>query len=122
MKNEKIKFMWNSVITGLMGDNDHKLRAVWVKDTKTNDIREVPTQGLFYAIGHEPNTALFRGILDMDENGYIVTKGKSTKTSTEGVFACGDVQDHYYRQAISAAGSGCMAAIDAERFLAEHSS
>ncbi len=122
MKNDKIKFMWNSVITGLLGDNDHKLRAVWVKDTQTNDIREVPTQGLFYAIGHEPNTALFRGILDMDENGYIVTKGKSTKTSVDGVFACGDVQDHYYRQAISAAGSGCMAAIDAERYLADHSS
>ncbi len=120
LKNEKIKFMWNSVITQLLGDADGKLRAVMIQDVKTDKVREIPTQGLFYAIGHEPNTALFKGLLDMDENGYIRTGDNSTKTNVEGVFACGDVQDHYYRQAISAAGSGCMAAIDAERYLAEH--
>lgn len=122
LKNEKIKFMWNSVITQLLGDKDGRLRAVMIRDVITGEVRETPTQGLFYAIGHEPNTALFKGLLDMDENGYIRTGDKSTKTNVEGVFACGDVQDHYYRQAISAAGSGCMAAIDAERYLAEHAS
>lgn len=117
--NEKIRFMWNSVVTELLGDADGRLRAVKIKNVHTGEEREEPTQGLFYAIGHQPNTELFKGMLDMDENGYLITQPKSTKTNIAGVFACGDVQDHYYRQAVSAAGSGCMAAIDAERYLAE---
>ncbi len=119
LKNEKIKFLWNSVIVRLNGEPGQKLTGVRIRNVKTGEEYDHPTQGLFYAIGHQPNTALFKGILDMDANGYIITKNKSTRTNIDGVFACGDVQDHYYRQAITAAGSGCMAAIDAERYLAE---
>lgn len=98
------------------------LVGVQLKSTKDGSVKPLKAGGLFVAIGHAPNTSLFQGVLEMDEKGYLITRGKSSNTSLEGVFACGDVQDSHYRQAISAAGSGCMAAIDAERWLAEHSS
>jgi thioredoxin reductase (NADPH) len=116
-KNEKIKFLWNSEIVDVIGDPASRVKGVKIKHTRTGEVTEMPTEGLFIAIGHRPNTDIFKGVLDMDENGYLITKDKSTKTNIPGVFACGDAQDHYYRQAVTAAGSGCMAAIDAERFL-----
>jgi thioredoxin reductase (NADPH) len=116
MKNPKIEVIWNSEITEVLGDGK-KMNAVIVNDTKTNEKRQMALDGLFIAIGHKPNTDLFQGILDMDETGYLKTKPGSTYTNIEGVFASGDVQDPVYRQAITAAGSGCMASIDAERWL-----
>jgi thioredoxin reductase (NADPH) len=113
--NQKISFMWNSVVTELHGDES--LRGVTVRNVLTDELSELPLGGLFVAIGHRPNTDLFKGVLDMDDNGYLITQPGSTATNIEGVFASGDVQDHTYRQAITAAGSGCMAAIDAERWL-----
>ena len=88
-----------------------------VKDVVTGKVSEIECSGFFTAIGHEPNSKIFKGILDMDETGYLITKKSTSETNVEGVFACGDVQDSYYRQAITAAGTGCMAAIDAERYL-----
>jgi thioredoxin reductase (NADPH) len=117
-KNEKIAWMMDSAIDEYMGDATSGLTGAMVRNLKSGERRQVLTQGVFMAIGHEPNTALFRGKLDLDENGYIKTHGGTTATSVPGVFAAGDVQDHRYRQAVTAAGSGCMAAIDAERFLA----
>jgi thioredoxin reductase (NADPH) len=95
---------------------------VTLYNNQTKTAEEFPTQGVFIAIGHKPNTDLFKGVLDMDDVGYLITEGKTMKTNIPGVFACGDAQDSYYRQAVTAAGTGCMAAIDAERFLAEHQS
>lgn len=116
--NPKIKFIYDSVVEDVVGDQQSHIQGVKLRNLITKELTEVPTQGLFIAIGHQPNTGIFKGFLDMDENGYIVTQPKSTKTNLPGVFACGDAQDSYYRQAITAAGTGCMAAIDAERFLA----
>ena len=115
--NPKIEFAWNTVVEDLLGTE--ALEGALVRNVETGETSVLPVRGLFVAIGHRPNTDLFQGILDTDENGYIVTAPGSTYTNIDGVFACGDVQDHTYRQAITAAGSGCMAAIDAERWL-EH--
>ena len=111
----KIKFMWNTVVEDLVGEET--LEAVKVRDLTTDTVSTLPMAGFFVAIGHRPNTDLFLGQLTTDEDGYIETVADGTRTSVEGVFACGDVQDETYRQAITAAGSGCMAAIDAERWL-----
>jgi thioredoxin reductase (NADPH) len=113
--NPKIDVRWNSVVDDVLGDG--KLEAVRLRDTETDAVTDLPVSGMFVAIGHTPNTELFTGQLKLDENGYIVTEPASTATSVPGVFAAGDVQDHIYRQAITAAGSGCMAALDAERYL-----
>jgi thioredoxin reductase (NADPH) len=114
-KNEKIEFMLNRVIEEIKGDKT--VSSVVLKDTQSGEISEMPIDGIFMAIGHIPNTRVFSGQIDTDEDGYIKTIPGSTRTNIEGVFACGDVQDKTYRQAITAAGSGCMAAIDAERYL-----
>ena len=114
MANDKIEFAWNSVVDEILGDGS--VRAIRLKDTLTGDTRELETGGVFVAIGHIPNTQLFEGQLDL-EGGYILVQEPTTKTSVEGVFAAGDVVDHYYRQAVTAAGMGCKAAMDAERFL-----
>jgi len=112
--NPKIEMAWNTEVVEIHGDT--KLAGVTLKDTTTGETRELDVTGLFVAIGHRPNSDLFADILDRDENGYLIT-GPGSYTNIEGVFACGDVQDHTYRQAITASGSGCMAAIDAERWL-----
>ncbi len=122
LKSGKIEFKWNSVVEEVKGTEENgmkKMTHLVLKNTLNGELEEFPVQGLFIGIGHKPNTELFEDILDMDESGYLVTKGKSTYTNVDGIFACGDVQDHVYRQAVSAAGSGCMASIDAERWLAE---
>jgi thioredoxin reductase (NADPH) len=116
--NPKIAFEWNAVVEEVLGDGK-KMRGARLKDVRTGQIKEVEAQGLFVAIGHKPNTDLFVGQLDLDAKGYIRTTPGTTRTSVPGVFAAGDVQDPTDRQAITAAGSGCQAAIDAERFL-EH--
>jgi thioredoxin reductase (NADPH) len=116
--NDRIEFVLDSVVDDVLGTEDGFVTGVLIRNIKTGEETELKTDGLFVAIGHDPNTALFRGQLDMDEAGYIITKGKSTETNVPGVFAAGDVQDHVYRQAVTAAGSGTMAALDAERWLA----
>ena len=116
-ENPKIKFLWNSEVVEVLDVAAGTVNGLRVKNLKTGEVNVHPTQGLFIAIGHKPNTDLFEGVLDLDENGYIKTKPGTTQTSIEGVFASGDVQDHQYRQAITAAGTGCMAAIEAERWL-----
>jgi thioredoxin reductase (NADPH) len=113
--NPKIEVRWNAVVDDVVGDG--AVEHVTLRDTVTGEVSPLDVQGVFVAIGHTPNTQLFEGQLELDENGYIVTEPDSTRTSVAGVFAAGDVQDHIYRQAITAAGSGCMAAIDAEHHL-----
>ena len=115
LSNPKIEMRWNSVVTDLVGTD--KLVGAMVRDVITGEEALLPVTGVFVAIGHRPNTDLFKGVLEMEDNGYLITRAGSTYTNIDGVFACGDVQDHTYRQAITAAGSGCMAAIDAERWL-----
>jgi thioredoxin reductase (NADPH) len=114
-KNPKIRFVWDSVVTDIVGDT--KVEGLQLRNTVSGEETVLPVGGVFVAIGHVPNTAVFEGWLDMDDNGYLRTVAGSTVTNIPGVFAAGDVQDHTYRQAITAAGSGCMAAIDAERWL-----
>jgi thioredoxin reductase (NADPH) len=117
--NEKIEFLWNAQVTKVLGQE--KVEGVEVTDTVNGAVSTLPVTGVFVAIGHRPNTDLFKGVLDMADSGYLTTQPGSTYTNIPGVFACGDVQDHTYRQAITAAGSGCMAAIDCERWLeAQH--
>jgi len=111
-----IQIWWNTETEEILGE--HQVEAVRVRNNKTQEVTTIPIKGFFVAIGHQPNTAIFKGFLDMDETGYIKTIAGSTKTNIEGVFAAGDAQDHVYRQAVTAAGTGCMAALDAERFLA----
>ena len=113
--NEKLEILWNSVVTEVLGDDQAGVTGVMLKDTKTGEEREHATDGLFLGIGHDPNTGIFKGILDMHENGYLITNG--VKTNVDGVFACGDITDHVYQQAITAAGMGCQAAIEAEHWL-----
>jgi thioredoxin reductase (NADPH) len=115
-RNEKLDYVLNAVVDEIIGDA--KVEALRLRSTVTDETWEVPADGLFVAIGHDPSTALFVDQLDHDDQGYLVTAPGSTATNIAGVFAAGDVQDHTYRQAITAAGSGCMAALDAERFLA----
>ncbi|MEE3187143.1 MAG: thioredoxin-disulfide reductase [Actinomycetota bacterium] len=117
--NPKLEILWNSQVVEIEGDK--KLSGVILEDTVTHIRESLSLQGLFIAIGHRPNTDLFQDQLELKENGYLVTEPDTSKTKVAGVFACGDVQDDYYRQAVTAAGSGCMAAIDAERWLEEHS-
>src|SRR5215475_3262792 len=116
-RNEKIEFIWNSALEEILGTQEHGVTGVRLRNLQTDETRDFECSGVFVAIGHKPNTGLFKGQLEMDEIGYLKTSGHSTATNIPGVFACGDVQDSFYRQAITAAGTGCMSAIDAERFL-----
>lgn len=116
-ENEKIEFMWNSEVTGVIGSRDTGVTALKVRNLESGEEMEIPMGGLFVAIGHTPNTGPFEGKLTLDEGGYINVRPGSTITEVPGVFACGDVTDHVYRQAVTAAGTGCMAALDCERWL-----
>ena len=117
MNNPKIRVLWNSTIDEIMGSQEKGVHAVKINKTDSDESFEEECDGVFMAIGHKPNTELFTNALKTDQNGYLVTINGSTSTNIDGVFACGDVQDHVYRQAVTAAGSGCMSAIDAERYL-----
>lgn len=119
LNNPKIEMAWNSEIDSYVADDNGSMIAVKLKDTQDGTVRELPVQGCFIAIGHTPNTAFLDGQLDIDDNGYLITKPDRTATNVPGIFACGDVQDHYYRQAVTSAGTGCGAAMEAERWLGE---
>ena len=116
LENEKIEIMWNTVLEDAVGEQF--VTGAQVKNVKSMEVKEIPVAGIFYAIGHTPNTQAFKGQIDLDESGYIKVKEGTQESSVEGVFAAGDVQDHKYRQAVTAAGSGCAAALEAERWLA----
>ena len=117
LNNPKIEMLWNTTVTDIVGKD--QLESISLKNTVTGEESSMTVAGLFIAIGHRPNTDVFKGVIDMEDSGYLITRPDSTYTNIDGVFACGDVKDHVYRQAITAAGSGCMAAIDTERWL-EH--
>ena len=119
LQNEKIEFLWNKSVLEVLGSKESGVSGIRLQDTVTGEEGDFACEGFFLAIGHTPNTSVFEGKLDIDETGYILTKPGSSKTSVEGVFAAGDVQDSIYRQAVTAAGSGCMAAIDAEHYITE---
>lgn len=114
-KTENLEVLYNTEIDEVLGEN--VVEGVRAVNNKTNEKHDIPVTGVFIAIGHTPNTSIFKGVMDMDEAGYLITEGKSTKTNIPGVFAAGDVQDKEYRQAVTAAGTGCMAALDAERYI-----
>jgi thioredoxin reductase (NADPH) len=116
--NDKIRFMTNTAVTAIEGDP--KVTGIRLKDTVTGEESELAVTGVFVAIGHDPRSELVRGQVDLDDEGYVKTRGRTTYTSVDGVFAAGDLVDHTYRQAITAAGTGCSASIDAERWLADH--
>ena len=120
MNNEKVEFIWNTTVADVKGTQETGIQALVLEDTRNGETREMPIEGLFIAIGHRPNSDLFKGQLKMNDVGYILTKPDATSTDIPGVFACGDVQDMIYRQAVTAAGTGCMSAIEAERYLAGH--
>ena len=120
LNSDKIDIIWNTEVKEITGTKETGVESIKILNIETNEENTLPTKGVFIAIGHKPNTDLFKGKLDMDDVGYLITEGKTMRTNIEGVFACGDAQDSSYRQAVTAAGTGCMAAIDAERFLAEH--
>lgn len=117
LKTPNIRIYWNTETDEVIGEKN--VRAVRIRNNKTGEKQEIPVSGFFVAIGHEPNSTIFKGLIEMDEAGYIKTIPGTSKTNVEGVFAAGDVQDKIYRQAVTAAGSGCMAALDAERYLGE---
>ena len=117
---KRIEIMWNSSLDDISGTKDSGVTGAMIKDTVSGDTKKISCDGVFMAIGHIPNTSVFKGQLDLDDKGYIITKPDSTYTNIPGVFACGDVQDKTYRQAVTAAGTGCMSAIDAERWLEEN--
>jgi len=117
MNNPKITIQWNTALEEIEGNEEDGVSGVNLRDTRTDEVRQEPCDGVFLAIGHVPNTELFDAVLDLDDQKYIRTVDASSRTSIAGVFACGDVQDHVYRQAITAAGTGCMAAMDAEKYL-----
>lgn len=119
LRNPKVEPVWNTVLTEIRGDKKGGVTSVVGKSTVDGSEREIKCDAVFVAIGHTPNSQLVRGVIDTDENGYVLTRPHSTATNVEGVFACGDLQDHIWRQAVTAAGSGCMAAIDCERWLAQ---
>ena len=118
--NEKIEILWNTEVREILGTKEEGVTGARIYNNQTGEESVFPTKGVFIAIGHKPNTELFKDWLELNDVGYIQTEGRTMKTNIPGVFACGDAQDHYYRQAVTAAGTGCMAAIDAERFLVEH--
>ena len=117
LNNPKIEMLWNTAVTEIVGKD--QLESISLQNTVTAERSSLAVAGLFIAIGHRPNTDVFKGVIDMEDSGYLITRPDSTYTNIPGVFACGDVKDHVYRQAITAAGTGCQAAIDAERWLAE---
>ncbi len=119
-ENPKVEFIFDTVVDEVIGSKNGGVTALKLRNVETGATRELSTQGLFVAIGHTPNTKAFAGLLEMDDKGYIINKSGSTYTNIEGIFACGDVADHVYRQAVTAAGTGCMAALDCERWLSHH--
>ena len=119
-KNEKVECVWDSELKEIVGDEDPlNVKSINIKNTKTNETSSIELDGVFVAIGHDPATQIFRDQVEMDEDGYIITKPDSTLTNVDGVYAAGDVKDKIYRQAVTAAGMGCMAALEAEKYLAE---